>query len=200
MFRLSGAEKENMARLNRRLRALLIVATTVLVTVALIEATLPHLGFFWHLVNNPKASIDGYSFIVPPKYFLSHSEEELTMVRLSPLMPLISRRSDVAGPFAKRNLIGIYKHPGGKSFDKEADYVRLRDWLIVEAKRGGLRLEIERSLSTQIGTTYCFQFNSSDLTGIRCFFEGSNVTVLFDGEPRFANDVYMVVSSAGRTS
>ncbi|HWR35122.1 MAG TPA: hypothetical protein VN622_04530 [Clostridia bacterium] len=172
----------------------------LLVGVALIEIAIPQLGFFWHLAHTDQVVMDGHLFTVPSKYFLSGSEGRLTFTRFSPVVPLIAERSAIAGPFAKMNMIGIYKHDDGKSFDRDADYFRLKEWLANEVKQAGLSLESERSLSTQLGTAYCFQSNGSQMAEVRCFLDGSKVSVLFMGEPRFANDVYQVVSGVTRVN
>jgi hypothetical protein len=181
--------------MNRRVRASFLTMLAMVAAAALVEITIPYLGFFWHLVHRSEVTLDGHSFIVPPKYSVSRSEGRLTFLRLSPKVPFASERSIVSGPFAKQNMVGVYEHDGSKSFDRDADYRRLKEWLSNEAMRDGLSLESERSLNTQIGTSYCFQFNGSQVAEVRCFIEGSKVTVLFDGEPRFAEDVYPIVSS-----
>jgi len=198
--RNTDTRKENMTPMNRRARFLVVIAIVVLVIIGVVEMALPHLGFFWHLANKSEVAIDGHSFVVPSKYFLSRSDGRLALLRLSPVVPLISKQSDIAGPFARQSIIGIYTHKDGKNFDKDADYLRLKEWLTNESKQAGLILESERTLSTPIGTAYCFQFNSSQVAEVRCFLEGSKITVFFDGEPRFASDVYAVVSGASRVN
>lgn len=185
-------------RLPRHLRGALVGVLVVLTTVTSVELLLPQLGFLWHLVNRGDVTIGGYSFAVHPKYFLSRSNKAITFVRFSPVVPFISGRSAIKGVFAKRNLIGIYGNPERRVFDFDTDYASLRRWLADEARYAGPYQQLGKTVKTKNGTAYCFQFNRPESVAARCFLDGSSVTIYFEGEPRFVDDVYDVVGSAKR--
>jgi hypothetical protein len=187
-------------RSSRLLRSALVGVLVVFTTAALVELLLPRLGFLWHLVNRSEITVGQFSFAVHPKYFLSRSNGAATFVRFSPVVPFLSGRSPIKGAFAKRNLIGIYANPGRKDFDVDADYARLKAWLANEAVSAGPYQQSEKTLSTQDGTAHCFQFNRVESVEVTCFLDGSKVSVLFLGEPRFVIDVYQVVSGAKKKS
>jgi hypothetical protein len=100
------------------------------------------------------------------------------------------------GAFAKRNLIGIYANPERRAFNSDVDYARLKVWLTNEARSVGPYQQTEKTFNTQDGAALCFQFNRPESVEVRCFLDGSSVTVVFEGEPRFVDDVYQVVSGA----
>lgn len=186
-----------MALFRKRFKALLIIVGVAFIVLAFVEVTIPYLGQLWHLTHNPDVSLGEYSFAVPEKYFLSHYEGRLVFVRFSPVVPVVSKRSSITGAFATQNLIGIYRH-GGKAFDKNNDYQRMKEWLTDQGKQTGMRLESEKTLSSQLGSGYCFEFGGAQVFEVRCFFSGSTFTVVFDGERRFADDLYKVIADARR--
>jgi hypothetical protein len=182
--------------LSRHLRGVLVGVFVVLTTVTLVEVLLPRLGFLWHLINRSDVTVDGFSFVVHPKYFLSRSDGGTYFVRFSPVVPFVSGRSAIRGAFAKRNLIGIYANPERRAFNSDVDYARLKVWLTNEARSVGPYQQTEKTFNTQDGAALCFQFNRPESVEVRCFLDGSSVTVVFEGEPRFVDDVYQVVSGA----
>jgi hypothetical protein len=184
--------------LSKHLRGALVGVFVVLTTVTLVELLLPRLGFLWHLVNRSEVTVDGLSFAVHPEYFLSRSNGATTFVRFSPVVPFVSGRSAIKGAFAKQNLIGIYANPERRDFDFDADYARLKVWITNDARSAGPYQQAEKTLTMQNGAAHCFQFDRPESVEVRCFLDGSKVTILFEGEPRFVDDVYQVVSGAKR--
>ncbi len=184
-----------MGSLKRYCRRGFVGATVVFLTVALVEFTIPQLGFFWHLLHTSRVTIGKYSFTVPPKYFLKSSEGRLTFLRLSPALPLISEKSISTGPFAKQSIIGIYEHEEVQERPNSDDaYIRLKELLTNDAKRDGFTFQSERTLTTKVGPVYCLQFDDSEAAEVRCFLDQGRIRLFFDGERRFADDLYLVLS------
>ena len=108
-------------------------------------------------------------------------------------------RSTFGVPFwhSAYGFIALHPYPKYPPLDFTRDLQRLRTHLINEQRSGGMLLRSERVLTTPGGPAACFQFSRNDDVNIACYvFNGMRFTMHYDGNRRFAEDIYGVITSA----
>ena len=148
----------------------------------------PWLGWAMHLFRGNGIQLSGVFFTVPDRYFAHTSSDcRASMWRCNFGVPLCH---------AAYGFIEIVPHHDGRKIDLKRDLDRLKTILINQEKLAGMNLLAQRKLDTKIGTVVCFQFNSEKRSNVSCFFDNSEITILYEGSETFVGDVYELVNSA----
>jgi len=179
----------------KRWQRLMITAITSMVcTYFATEVIASNLGTLSHLRSNPPVVVSDFEVIVPREYFVAHSGDHLSLVKFSPKLPSMFRRSIVVGRFARMNLIDIFDHTNDNSQNRYSQS-QVEDLFMQAANKEHLELQNRKLLETGIGKVVCLQFGNSEIVRISCLSTEKPIYIYFDGEIERVEDLYHVINS-----
>jgi hypothetical protein len=149
---------------------------------------IPLLGWPWHLINGGSLESSGVIFKVPSRYFsLDSTDDHPSMMRCG-----------IGFPFwrARYGFMGLHPHPKRHKLDMKVDLDRLLTILVNQERAEGMSLIAQRTVETEIGPAFCFEFRSGARSIIDCYFDGSTLSLDYEGSEKFAGDIYELVNSA----
>jgi len=177
----------------RWVRAALGVARCLLIGAAVSELAIPFLGYFWHLAHRDKYEQSSLRLQIPAPYMAFSSPKMISIVRFNPTVPFFGRVTPISNHFLKESSIAIFPPPNNQpAFDYKQHYDRVSHFLLGESQLQGLSPEGTRNFGTQLGQMYCLQFGNRYMTRISCFLQGSNLSLMYLGEPKYSEDLYWV--------
>ncbi len=152
-------------------------------------ALVPWFGLIWHVVSGNSIATAGVSFKVPARY----------LAKASPTGNIDMWQYSLGAPIwdAPFGFIRIHPDRSLRGLNIKRDIGRLRAIEGSAQRSEGMNLLSQRVLDTGAGSAVCFQARAGKKASVTCYLLGDHTFMaLYDGDVKFAADVYDIVASA----